>query len=123
MTCTCRASDGPSLVTARVNVSGSPTRTGLLWDLTIDRFALVSTSTSSVSVLLPGSGSVVGLSTVARLARVPGSSDASVWTVMCSGGASVPASRLSLPFRVQVTCCPAPSGAAASQDQLPALDA
>ena len=54
------ARDGPALATARVNVSSSPTRTGSLWVLTIDRSAACTTSTTAVSVLLSGFGSVVG---------------------------------------------------------------
>ena len=67
MTVTPVACEGPALVTARVNETSSPTRTGSLCVLTIDRSADCTTSTAAVSVLLPGSGSAVGDPTVAVL--------------------------------------------------------
>ena len=91
LTTTELACDGPALATARVKVSSSPTWTGSLCVLTIDRSADCTTSICAVSVLLPGTGSVVGDSTVAVLVKVPGSTAASTATVTSSGGADPPA--------------------------------
>src|SRR5450755_750414 len=114
------AAEGPALWTAMSNVSGSPMRADPLWDLTIDRFAEVPASTTSVAVLFSVFGSSVDEIKAAWLGYLPAGAAGSISTVSVRVGASAPAARAAVASRLQATSCPAPVTAPATQNQSPA---
>lgn len=93
-------SDGPLLVTSSDQVNWAPAVAEPVCDLTIARSARVSSVLVSVSVLLPGFGSVVVAVTVAVLTIVPSAPGGTDATTVITG-ATAPAARSAA--RVHVT--------------------